>query len=346
LEKILINTPGFVSEILVGEDWKTVGRLLPEKDVVIITDHNVRELYGSMFPDFPVFSIVPGEESKKLAVIEDLAGQLLEAGIDRSGFILAIGGGVVCDVVGFLASIYMRGIRCGYISTTLLSQVDASTGGKTGVNLGHTKNMIGTIRQPEFVICDPSMLETLSQEEFLSGLAELIKTAIIGDPELFELIENSVDDIMSRNSLLMTLLIAKSVRYKGLVVSEDEREAGLRRILNFGHTFGHAIELQRGFRHGYAVAYGMELATVFSRIRKYISTEEERRIIDLLKRFRLLGTHDLTDAQMESLILHDKKKTGRDLHFIFTHGIGRAEVEKIPVNDILEFYKQFRDKKI
>ena len=158
MEKIIINIPGFRSEILVGERWEALTGLFPEKGAVIITDDNVNQLYGDRFPKLPVFSLSPGEGSKKLEVIEYLAEKLLEAGIDRSGFILAIGGGVVCDVAGFLASVYMRGIRCGYVSSTLLSQVDASTGGKNGVNLGGTKNMLGTIRQPEFVICDPEML--------------------------------------------------------------------------------------------------------------------------------------------------------------------------------------------
>ncbi len=301
MEKITIKTPGFRSEILVGEQWETVSDLLPEKGVVIITDDNVRNLYGRKFPKFPVFSVTPGEESKKFKVIESLAGQLLDAGIDRSGFVLAIGGGVVCDIAGFLASIYMRGIRCGYVSTTLLSQVDASTGGKNGVNLGDIKNILGTIRQPEFVICDPAMLHTLPEEEYLSGLAELIKTAIIGDKDLFDTIEQSFNEIRSRNPELLSRLVAKSVRIKGLVVSEDEMETGLRRILNFGHTFGHAVELQKAVKHGFAVASGMVLATEFSFEKGYINREEKERIISLLKRFRLVEKLDMTDNQMEML---------------------------------------------
>jgi 3-dehydroquinate synthase len=345
LEKITINTPGFRSEILVGEKWETVSHMLPEKGVVIITDDTVRKIYGDKFPDVPVLSLTPGEVSKKLEVIEHLADKLLEAGIDRTGFVLAVGGGVVCDVAGFLAAVYMRGIRCGYISTTLLSQVDASTGGKNGVNLGSVKNMLGTIRQPEFVICDPVMLITLSEDEYLSGLAELIKTAIIGDSALFELIEKSYDEIMSRDPELLAGLVANSVRFKGLVVSEDEKETGLRRILNFGHTFGHAIELQKGLKHGFAVASGMEIAAAFSFEKKYIVREEMDRINNLLKRFKLTGQYDLTDNELEKLVLHDKKKTGSYIHFIFTHGVGKAEVEKIPVAEVLDFYKRFRDKK-
>jgi 3-dehydroquinate synthetase len=345
LEKITINTPGYRSEILVGGRWEEVSGLLPEKGIVIITDDNVSQLYGDRFPKAPVISLSPGEESKKLGIIEKLAEQLLEEGIDRTGFVLAIGGGVVCDIAGFLASIYMRGIRCGYVSSTLLSQVDASTGGKNGVNLGGTKNMLGTIRQPEFVICDPSMLKTLPEQEYLSGLAELIKTAIIGDKKLFELIEGSFDEIVSRNSDLLTILVAESVRFKGSVVSEDEMETGLRRILNFGHTFGHAFEMQKAVKHGFAVASGMELATEFSFEKRYISLAEKARINNLLKRFKLIVNHDLSDDQMKKLVLHDKKKTGTDIHFVFIQGIGKAIVEKVPVGEVLEFYKRFRDKK-
>ena len=345
MEKIAIHTPGFRSEILVGERWDAVSGLLPEKGVIIITDDNVSRLYGDKFPKIPVFSLSPGEESKKLEVIEYLAEQLLLAGIDRSGFVLAVGGGVVCDIAGFLASVYMRGIRCGYVSSTLLSQVDASTGGKNGVNLGGSKNILGTIRQPEFVICDPEMLQTLPEHDYLSGLAELIKTAVIGDKELFDLIEKSFEKIMSRDTDLLAILVAKSVRFKGLVVSEDEKETGLRRILNFGHTFGHAIEMQKGVRHGFAVASGMVLATEFSFKRRYINLVEKQRIIRLLERFKLLTELDLTGNQMEELVLHDKKKTGTEIHFVFTQGIGKAIVEKIPVDDVLGFYNKFRDKK-
>jgi 3-dehydroquinate synthase len=345
LEKIAIHTPGFRSEILVGERWDAVSGLLPEKGVIIITDDNVNRLYGDKFPKIPVFSLSPGEESKKLEVIEYLAEQLLLAGIDRSGFVLAVGGGVVCDIAGFLASVYMRGIRCGYVSSTLLSQVDASTGGKNGVNLGGTKNMLGTIRQPEFVICDPGMLQTLPDQEYLSGLAELIKTAVIGDKELFDLIEKSFEKIMSRDTDLLAILVTKSVRFKGLVVSEDEKETGLRRILNFGHTFGHAIEMQKGVRHGFAIASGMVLATEFSFKRRYINLVEKERIIRLLERFKLLTELDLTGNQMEKLVLHDKKKTGTEIHFVFTQGVGKAIVEKVPVDEVLDFYNKFRDKK-
>jgi 3-dehydroquinate synthase len=345
LEKIVINTPGFRSEIMVGAGWESVSGLLPGSGVVIVTDENIRRLYGDRFPDVPVFSVLPGEESKNLTVIERLAGRLLDAGIDRNGFILAVGGGVVCDLAGFLASVYLRGIRCGYVSTSLLSQVDASTGGKNGVNLGGTKNVIGIIRQPEFVICDPGMLLTLSDEEYLSGLAEMIKTAVIGDRELFDLIENNYKGIMDRNNDLLTVLVGKSVKFKAAVVTEDEKEAGLRRILNFGHTYGHAIEMKTMVKHGFAVAAGMELATVFSCEKGFIETNIRDRIINLLEKYDLLRTYDIPSDQIERLVMHDKKKTGTGIHFVFTAGIGKAVVEKISISEIIDFYNRFSAKK-
>jgi len=344
LEKIFINTPSSRSEILVGEKWENVKGYLPEDGVVIITDENIRAIYGDRFPKFPVFTVVPGEASKRLSVVESLADKVLEAGIDRSGFILAIGGGVICDLAGFLASIYMRGIRCGYISTSLLSQVDASTGGKNGVNLSGTKNMLGVIRQPDFVICDPAMLLTLSQKEYLSGLAELIKTAIIGDRDLFERIEGSFDAIMDRENALMTELVAKSVSFKASVVTEDERESGLRRILNFGHTYGHAVEMFKSVKHGYAVASGMLLATEFSYEKGLLKTDDRDRIINMLERFGLLEDYTIPGDQIDQLIHHDKKKSGSDIHFVFSEGIGKAVVSKISVDEVIDFYKRFRDK--
>jgi 3-dehydroquinate synthase len=344
LEKILINTPGARSEILVGENWESVKGMLPEMGVVIITDDNVKHLYGDRFPAFPVLSVKPGEDSKKLKVIEYLAGKLLEEGIDRSGFVLAIGGGVVCDLAGFLASVYMRGIGCGYVSTSLLAQVDASTGGKNGVNLGGTKNILGNIRQPEFVICDPGMLTTLSESEYLSGLAELIKTAVIGDKDMFGFIERSYNEIMERDTALLTTLVAMSVRFKAAVVSEDEKETGLRRILNFGHTYGHAIEMHMSVKHGFAVASGMELAAELSADKGYISEEEKERILNVMRRFNLLEHHSLTDERIEQLILHDKKKTGTNINFVYIEGIGKAFVNKVPVSELIDFYRRYRDK--
>jgi 3-dehydroquinate synthase len=345
LEKIIINTPGSRSEILVGAGWETLPGLLPDSGVVIITDDNILRFYGDRFPSAPVISVSPGEESKKLVIIEELAGKLLDAGMDRNGFILAIGGGVVCDLAGFLASVYLRGVRCGYVSSSLLSQVDASTGGKNGVNLGGTKNILGVIRQPEFVICDPSMLMTLPEDEYLSGLSEMIKTAIIGDRKMFDEIEGNYKGLMNREYQLMTRLVGRSVRFKAAVVTEDEKETGLRRILNFGHTFGHAIEMQTGVKHGFAVAAGMELATDFSLEKGLIDKADRDRIMNMLSKFGLVHRYEIPSDRIEPLVMHDKKKSGSGIHFVFTAGIGKAVYEKISLAEVIDFYKRFQDKK-
>lgn len=341
MEKILIDNLNPSSEIRVGDSWKAVSELIPDSDVFIVTDENVNRIYGDYFPDFPLMVIPEGEKSKKLGMIEQISAEMLNKDIDRSGFILAIGGGVVCDLAGFLAAVYMRGIRCGYVSTTLLAQVDASTGGKNGVNLGTFKNILGTIRQPEFVICDPSMLLTLPMEEYLSGLAELIKTAIIGDRELFDLIEQHHEDIMKKNTDLLEILVARAVRFKASVVSEDEREKGIRRILNFGHTFGHAIELEKSIKHGFAVAAGMEMAIRFSATKGYCSEADAERMISMLKRFGLDKKHNVLASRIKELVMHDKKRTGDNIDFIFTRGIGNAFYEKVSEPELMDFYGKY-----
>jgi len=342
LEKIVIKTGDSVSDILVGAAWEKVKELLPETGVAILTDENIINIYGDRFPEFPVVSISPGEESKKLEVLEKLAEKLLDSGIDRDGFILGIGGGVVCDLAGFLASIFMRGIRCAYVSTSLLSQVDASTGGKNGVNLGEAKNVLGCFKQPEFVICDPLMLKTLPEEEYLSGLAELIKTALIGDRKLFDVIENNQAGILSRDPDLLSMCISMAVNFKAAVVTADEKETGLRRLLNFGHTYGHAIEMFHSFRHGYAVASGMELASGYSLEKGLITLADYERITALLGSYGLLPAHNIPDGIIARLLLKDKKKSGNDIFFVFLNGIGSAVAEKIPVSEAVDFYLHYK----
>ena len=339
MKRVIINTRDSLSAILIGARWEAVTKLLPQNGVAILTDNNLFKLYGERFPGYPVMKIKPGEESKQLSVIEKLADKLMKKGIDRTGFILAIGGGVVCDVAGFLASVYLRGIKCGYVSTSLLSQVDASTGGKTGVNLGMIKNVIGTFSQPEFVICDTSMLRTLPEDEYMSGLAELIKTGLIGDKTIIDTLENDYPLIIGRDRDVLADLVYRSVRYKAGVVAKDEKESGLRRILNFGHTFGHAVELHQGIRHGFAVAAGMELATLFSYSKGFIKKKEYDRIISLLRTYNLTVNPKLSAAKVRELIMHDKKKAGNDINFVFIAGIGRAKVVRITVDEIVDFYR-------
>jgi 3-dehydroquinate synthase len=183
------------------------------------------------------------------------------------------------------------------------------------------------------------MLQTLPEEEYFSGLAELIKTGIIGNKKLFEVIENNHDRLIRRDTDLLTMLVSMAVNFKASIVSGDEKEKGQRRILNFGHTYGHAIELYKSFKHGYAVASGMELAVNFSCLKGYLPRDEGDRILNLLKSFKLLRRHEIPESQIGIFLRHDKKKSGDDLYFVFTQGIGKTTVEKIPIGDLIDFYK-------
>jgi 3-dehydroquinate synthase len=339
LEKIVINTATVKSEILIGERWTNLIKYVPDGNVVIITDDNIQKLYGSEFPGLPVLAVTPGEKSKNLEVINDLAGKLLNLGIDRNGFIIGIGGGVVCDLAGFLASVYMRGIRFGFVSTSLLSQVDASVGGKNGVNVGPVKNIIGNFRQPEFVICDPAMLKTLPDDEYLSGLAELIKMGVICDADLFETLEHNADAVLSRDYDLLADLIKRSVNLKAKVVTEDEKEIGIRKILNFGHTFGHAIEALTGLKHGYAIAAGMIISADISVELEILSQIERDRLKKLLETFKLLINYNVNSDHIKALILQDKKKYGGTMDFVFLEQTGKALVKRIPVEKLFDYYK-------
>jgi 3-dehydroquinate synthase len=323
---------------MIGEKWTSFRKLIPEKNVVIVTDENILRIYGKDFGDYPVLTIKPGEKSKNLDVINDLTGRLLSLGIDRGGYIIGIGGGVVCDISGFLASVYMRGIRFGFVSTSLLSQVDASSGGKNGVNYGTVKNIIGTFNQPQFVICDQEMLKTLPEDEYLSGLAEMIKGGFIGDAGLVEAIENNIQPILDRETSLLTDLITRSVKIKASIVNNDEREKGIRKILNFGHTFGHAIEARTGLNHGFAVAAGMKIAAGISVKMGLLPTEVRDRLLKLLMLFNLLVDYHISFDDVKSYILKDKKKAGNLMNFIILEDTGKAAVNEITAERLLEYY--------
>jgi len=233
----------------------------------------------------------------------------------------------------------MRGIRFGFVPTSLLSQVDASIGGKNGVNLGLAKNMLGTFRHPEFVICDPEMLKTLPGDEFLSGLAEIIKMGLIMDKALIKVLENQSTDILNRDKDILTSLIARSVELKAEVVREDEKESGRRMILNFGHTFGHIIETRAGWKHGFAVACGMIIAVDISVIQDLLAGDERDRIFNLLRRYNLLRKYEISSDQFEKLIVQDKKKSGETLSFVLLQSTGKAVIRKYPVEQLLKIYR-------
>jgi len=293
--------------------------------------HHGRRILQALAPH-PVFPYLvrPGETSKSLSNWKKVQEFLLHNGADRRSTVIAFGGGVVGDLAGFSASTYMRGLNFVQIPTTLLSQSDSSIGAKVAVNHPAAKNLIGSFYQPHLVITDPSLLSTLSSREFSAGLGEAIKYGVIEDPELFERLFRDVEGLLSYNREFLGDLIARCIRIKVRVVEEDERETGLRKILNFGHTIGHALEQAthyRRLRHGEAVAWGM-LAAGWIAIRRGMwnpgEFEKLKSIIFRAGSLYPLGT--VTPGNVLEALKHDKKKTGKSLNFVLPERTGKVVI--------------------
>lgn len=336
MHRIKINSETGDSVLVTGGQVGDLSGYLPDKKLFIITDTNVKRLYGHSFPPGTVLTVEPGEQSKSMDVVGELCGGLLENGADRSSFILGFGGGVVCDIAGLVASLYMRGISHGFVSTTLLSQVDASIGGKTGVNLGSWKNLIGTFRQPEFVICDQSMLSTLPEEEYFSGIGELIKHAVIRDRKLFFEMADALPKILDRDPALLEDFIFRSVRIKASIVRRDPFEKGSRRLLNFGHTFGHPIEMAAGLPHGIAVMKGMLIAAELSVWAGEMPVAEQRILEETLLRLVPAADDDLP-ADIMTRVTRDKKSEKGVLNVVLLRSVGKSVIKRMSYSGIEAF---------
>ena len=322
------------SVIMIGEKLDNLGKYIPVKTPVIITDTNVRECWGKHFPQGDVISIGTGEKIKTFDTVRYVYEQLLKLEADRSSFIVGIGGGIVCDIAGFVASTYMRGVRFGFVSSTLLSQVDASVGGKNGFNFGGYKNIVGIFNQPEFVICDLNLLKTVPQKEILSGFAEIIKHGAIADKNLFIYLEENRDRALALELPVIEKLVHDSVIIKSNIVNQDEKEKGERRKLNFGHTFGHAIEKITRVRHGEAVSAGMVLASELAVKKEALAQKDSKRIADLLDSYKLPVRLKFDGNEVLETVRMDKKREGDLIYFVLLSEIGNAYVEKIAIQEL------------
>jgi 3-dehydroquinate synthase len=322
------------STLYIGEILQNLKDYIPPVKTTIITDSNVRHHYHKNFPPAEIIDIGMGEKIKNLDTVRMIYEKLIELEMDRSSFIVGIGGGIVCDITGFVASTYLRGVKFGFVSSTLLSQVDASVGGKNGVNFGGYKNMVGVFSQPEFVICDTGLLKTLPKKEVLCGLAEIVKHAAIGDAALFSYLETHYEKALGLDHEVIERLVWDSVVLKSTVVNRDEKEAGERRKLNFGHTFGHAIEKTAGVPHGEAVSVGMVIASALSEKRGHLLSEDRKRIESLLKRLGLPTRFQLNGEKVLLALKKDKKRQSENIHFILLQSLGHAIVEKISIEEL------------
>lgn len=322
------------STILIGESLRNLGKYIPSEKVVIITDTNARHYYLKYLPSCEVIKIGTGEGIKNLDTIRAIYEKLLRLEADRSSFIVGIGGGIVCDIAGFAASTYMRGMRFGFVPSTLLSQVDASVGGKNGVNFCGYKNMVGVFNQPEFVVCDMSLLKSLPEREILCGFAEIVKHAVIANADLFLYLEENYEKALKLDTEVIENLVYGSVAIKSSIVNRDEKEEGERKKLNFGHTFGHAIEKTKGIPHGEAVSFGMVVASELSVKRGHLSAEDLERIEALLKKLKLPTRLQIDRERVLDALIMDKKRQEDRIDFVLLHGIGNAVVEKIPIKEL------------
>jgi 3-dehydroquinate synthase len=276
-------------------------------------------------------TLIPdGERAKTLSTVARIYDACVRRNLDRSGAIVAFGGGVVGDVAGFAAATYLRGIKLVQVPTTLLAQVDSSIGGKVGVNLATGKNLVGAFHSPSLVVCDPDVLESLGRREFRAGLYEVVKYGVISSAPLFDRVANGLAAIFNRDGAALTSLVADCCRIKAHVVMADERESGLRRILNFGHTVGHALEAvteYRRFRHGEAIGYGMLAAAHLSFSRGLMTSEDVSRLSTLVREMGPLPpVADLRASDALDVIGRDKKVVAGRLHFVLARGIGATEI--------------------
>ncbi|OQY55650.1 MAG: 3-dehydroquinate synthase [Desulfobacteraceae bacterium 4572_88] len=323
------------SSILVGERFENLAQHVPSESAIIITDSNVSRHYRDAFPPWEVIEIGTGETIKTLETVHDIYARLVDIEADRSAFIVGIGGGIVCDIAGFVASTYMRGVRFGFVSSTLLSQVDASVGGKNGVNFQGYKNMVGIFNQPEFVICDLELLKTLPEKEIRCGFGEIVKHALIGDAEMFHYLESDYAKAIALDTEAIEKLVWNSVVIKSSVVNQDEREKGERRKLNFGHTFGHAIEkTSSALLHGEAISAGMVAAAELSEKKGLLRAEETGRIRALLENLRLPTRIEGDRKKIADALRKDKKKEKDRINFVLLHSIGKAIVEEISIKEL------------
>ncbi|MGH9741881.1 MAG: 3-dehydroquinate synthase [Candidatus Acidiferrum sp.] len=280
------------------------------------------------------------ESAKNLQTVEKLSRSLVRAGIDRHSLIIAVGGGVVGDVAGFVASACLRGVPLVQIPTTLISQVDSAVGGKTGVNLPEGKNLVGTFYPARLVLVDSSMLKTLPERQYRGGLAEVIKYGIIADAKLFAYLEKNFHAVLCRDPTALAYIIPRSLEIKAQVVSRDERESGLREILNFGHTFGHALETvthYRVYQHGEAVAWGMMTAALLGHEIGITRADEVSRIVSLVRRLSPLPAWPKVAPKKLIALMHsDKKARSGKLRFVLAPRIGKAQSQDHVPLDVLE----------
>ena len=321
-------------------DFSAIKNILQDAWTVIITDENLYDLHAEKLTGYRVIKIAAGEEYKNQFTVDSIIEELILMGAGKNTFLVGLGGGVVTDITGYVASIYMRGIKFGLVPTSILSMVDAAIGGKNGIDVGVYKNMVGTILQPEFIFYDYVFLETLPVKEWVNGFAEVIKHACIKDELLFRVLEKYSLHEYQTDKTLIADLVEKNVEIKTSVVTNDEFEKGERKLLNFGHTIGHAIENLHSIPHGHAVSIGMVAACNLSVQLNNFHADEATKIVRLLARYHLPVDVETDHARVFEVLKMDKKRQGEGVQFILLQKIGKAEIKYISLTELEKHFKE------
>ncbi len=330
--------------VFIGENLKDkMVEFLGSRRAFVITDSNLFSFYKDFLKNLSqhIFVFEAGEESKNINTLMRIYDFLIDKSADRHSLILAFGGGVVGDTAGFAAATYMRGAKLIQLPTSLLAMVDSSVGGKTGINYGGYKNIIGSFYQPEAVFVDVAFLKTLPEREYLSAFAEVVKYGMIRDKKLFEFLENSVDALKNRDLESLRFVVERSIKNKAEIVAEDEKEKNIRALLNFGHTFAHAIESITNYKrylHGEAVSIGMVMASRLAEKLGYMRSEDTKRLKNLLLSFGLPIKVDfsINPEQIYEIMLKDKKNRDGVLRFVLTMGIGNSIITDSIEREVVE----------
>lgn len=308
-------------------------------DCVIITDSNMAAAYTGLLGSYKTVVVPAGEEGKNWQMIESIAYELLQFETHRKTFVVGIGGGVITDITGFVASVYMRGVPFGFVPTTLLAMIDAAIGGKNGVNLGSQKNFLGSVQQPQFLLFDLNFLATLPETEWSNGFAEIIKYACIFDKALFNELEQRNIEYYKQDKTALQDLIRKCCDWKNKVVQQDEKETGIRKLLNFGHTAGHAFETLYTLPHGQAVGLGMIVACIVSGLHG----EETKRLSMLLQKYQLPVHIPFDTEEVMNVLQMDKKRNGNQIDYIVLKEIGEGAIKSLPFDTIRQALLSFKD---
>lgn len=312
--------------------FQQLQKLVAVEQSVIITDENVFAKHKKKFNGWRTIVIKAGEQFKNQATVDNIIQQLIDLGADRKTTIVGVGGGVITDITGYVAGVYMRGLQFGFVPTSILAMVDAAIGGKNGIDVGLYKNMVGLIRQPSFILYDYSFLKTLPKEEWINGFAEVIKHAAIKDAPMFKLLEENKLSTFQKDIVALSKLIQRNALLKTKVVTQDEFEQGERKLLNFGHTLGHAIENLYKIPHGHAISIGMGVACSMSE--KINGFKETDRVVNLLKRYGLPPQFEFDKEKALEILQKDKKKDNQSISYIFLKKIGKAEIKSLPIHEI------------